>query len=405
MATWNRKRDPDDVPTPVAVALSDYCRRAGAPASAAEVRQALALLSPDDDFRLRALADGEPPAKPLGPFAAVDVLGGTAPDLAAERQRCGYYDLARDLAEERLRTTPPPPPAPAPAPASAPSPSAAPAVWSPAHPMERPARGAKVAPPTVAEKIAPKKRTPGAAAVTEEEAPTSRRELPAPRGRFTRVEGARRPANELFDPQSKDLLEGLAEQHPHRYAIHRALAAAYAGRAGSVLGVPDTLEALDAHGLLPALARREKDAVLGSVTEHRGALGRVAWALSINPADLGKLVDALDLGKQVDAVREQFRREALDARNFSARLDLIGRSKYLADLGIEKRFTESLRGELRAKLLACVADSPTLEDLFAEAGKRHGVSPERLARAAERLRLTEDLSRKLRGSTPPSVSP
>src|SRR6059058_302551 len=42
---WQRKRQPDDVPTPVAVALSDYCRRAKSPAPAPEVRAALALIA------------------------------------------------------------------------------------------------------------------------------------------------------------------------------------------------------------------------------------------------------------------------------------------------------------------------------------------------------------------------
>src|SRR5512137_2205894 len=46
---WQRRREPDDVPTPLAVALSDFCRRAKSPASAAEVREALALLAPEDE--------------------------------------------------------------------------------------------------------------------------------------------------------------------------------------------------------------------------------------------------------------------------------------------------------------------------------------------------------------------
>ncbi|NPC87307.1 hypothetical protein HPC49_55175, partial [Pyxidicoccus fallax] len=89
---WQRRRQPDDVPTPVAVAVSDFCRRAKSPAPAPEVREALALLAEDDDFRVRALTDGEPEASPLGPFAVVDVLRGTAPSLAAQRQACGFYD-------------------------------------------------------------------------------------------------------------------------------------------------------------------------------------------------------------------------------------------------------------------------------------------------------------------------
>ncbi|HVG57849.1 MAG TPA: hypothetical protein VNA24_04795, partial [Hyalangium sp.] len=92
---WQRRRQPEDVPTPVAVAVSDFCRRAKAMASPAEVREALALLSEDEDFRVRTLTDTEPEVSPLGPFAVVDMLRGTAPSLAAQRQACGYYAVAQ----------------------------------------------------------------------------------------------------------------------------------------------------------------------------------------------------------------------------------------------------------------------------------------------------------------------
>src|SRR5215468_8933142 len=42
MASWERKRQPDDVPTPVAVAVSDFCPRAGTPAAPRAVREAQA---------------------------------------------------------------------------------------------------------------------------------------------------------------------------------------------------------------------------------------------------------------------------------------------------------------------------------------------------------------------------
>src|SRR5687767_168478 len=94
---WRRRREPEEVPTPVAVAVADFCRRAGAPAPPAEVRQALATLESEEDFRARMVADGEPLARPLGPWALVDVVRGAAPDLAAAREACGYYALVREL--------------------------------------------------------------------------------------------------------------------------------------------------------------------------------------------------------------------------------------------------------------------------------------------------------------------
>ncbi|RKH03898.1 hypothetical protein D7X74_35850, partial [Corallococcus sp. CA047B] len=110
ISPWQRRRQPDDVPTPVAVAVSDFCRRAKAPAPAQEVREALALLSEEEDFRVRTLTDGEPETSPLGPFALVDILRGVPASLAAQRQTCGYYALAQELAQVREEKTPAPPP-------------------------------------------------------------------------------------------------------------------------------------------------------------------------------------------------------------------------------------------------------------------------------------------------------
>ena len=97
MASWERKRQPDDVPTPVAVAVSDYCRRAGAPASPRAVREALSALLESDDFRVRAVTDAEPPVRPLGPFAVVDLARGTPPEIVGLRERSGYYALVEEL--------------------------------------------------------------------------------------------------------------------------------------------------------------------------------------------------------------------------------------------------------------------------------------------------------------------
>ena len=107
MASWERKRQPDDVPTPVAVAVSDYCRRAGTPAAPRAVREALSTVSEADDFRVRAVTDAEPPVRPLGPFAVVDLARGTPADTAALRERSGYYALVEELlALEDLRAGP-----------------------------------------------------------------------------------------------------------------------------------------------------------------------------------------------------------------------------------------------------------------------------------------------------------
>src|SRR5215468_9702613 len=144
MASWERKRQPDDVPPPVAVAVSDFCRRAGAPAAPRAVREALSTVSEDDDFRVRAVTDAEPPVRPLGPFAVIDLARGTPADTAALRERSGYYGLVEELLALQDASLAAPAPEPAlPTLATAPRAVASPAA-PPAEartpPARRPAR-------------------------------------------------------------------------------------------------------------------------------------------------------------------------------------------------------------------------------------------------------------------------
>ena len=111
MASWERKRQPDDVPTPVAVAVSDFCRRAGTPAPPRAIREALSTVSETDDFRIRAVTDADPPVRPLGPFAVVDLARGTQADTVALRERSGYYALVEELLALQDQRTPLPAPA------------------------------------------------------------------------------------------------------------------------------------------------------------------------------------------------------------------------------------------------------------------------------------------------------
>ncbi|MGQ0507011.1 MAG: hypothetical protein ACT4TC_17000 [Myxococcaceae bacterium] len=325
---------------------------------------------------MRELTDREPAASPLGPFAVIDVLNGTAPELAARRQIAGYYEVARELAEERATNSLPPTASPEPVYVSVPALSPAPLTATPL-----PALKGKVPAPTVAEKIAPKKRV-------ATEAP--KRELPPPRGRFTRVDSQKHALADLFNPENRGLVRDLVEQQPHRYGIWRHLSTGYSGRAGSAVSMADVLDVLRQAEQLEELEKKERALLLATYAEHRGAAGRVGWAVGLNLPDLRKLEEALGLAREVDEVRERFRREALDARNFQGKLDLIGRSKYLADLGIEKRFKDSLRGELRTKLQACVEGTASLDDLYAAAGKRYAVPAELIGRTTERLGLVED---------------
>src|SRR5262249_17955759 len=175
--------------------------------------------------------------------------------------------------------------------------------------------------PTVAERIAPRRRTAQAPA--------------APRGRFTQVESQRAPLEALEGPDGRATLQTLLAQHGHRTALLRALTHGYAGRHGDPTA-PELDALLDHHGLLLAAQTAERDLLLEALSEHRGALGRVAWALGLRAPELGVLVSQLGLGPEVDRLRERFRREALTPAGWTARLELLGPRKYLEGLGVQR---------------------------------------------------------------------
>jgi hypothetical protein len=392
---WQRQRQPDDVPTPVAVAVSDYCRRAKAPVTPTEVREALALLSEADDFRVRTLTDTEPAATPLGPFAVVDVLKGTAPTLAATRQGCGFYDVVQELARVHEEKRPPaPPPAPEVPTFATPAPRAGVPAPVPAKPEQAPkSRGE-----TVQARIAPRKRTASEAAPPEfdegEEASSFlKKDLPKPRGRFTRLEAPKTSYQELTRASGKELLEAALGSHDNRFALLNSLAAQYNGSRGE-LTLMELEGVLRAHGLMEAMENRERTAILSAFTEHRGASGRVGWALGLSPSELRQLEAKAGLSREVEEVRERFRREALTARNLTQRLDLLGREKYLVDLGIKKRFTDMLRRELEVLVRDELSGAKTLSELADVVARKHGAPSELVLRALERLGVAEGLRKR-----------
>ena len=216
-----------------------------------------------------------------------------------------------------------------------------------------------------------------------------RRELPAPRGRFTRLQAQKLPASDLLQSEAHELLAGLVAVHPHRLSLLKALASEYGSR-GNRLTVGELEAALRHHGLLVDLERKERDAVLAAYTEHRGASGRVAWALGVSPAELERLVRELALTPQVGEIRERCKREALASQPLTQRLDLLGRTKYLEDLGIRKRFTQVLADDLRKLLHESLPDASSLAALTERTARMHGAPQELLARAMDRLGLSEE---------------
>lgn len=374
--TWQRARSPDEVPTPIAVALSDYCRRANAPASASEVREALSALAPEDDFRVRTLADGEPESGALGPFAVVDVVLGTPAPLAAQRQSCGYYELARALLQQSD------------APLAEASASAAVAATTPRG------RAQVATAESVEARIAPKKRTVSAAIAEEFEgagpvggaAALPKRDLPKPRGRYASLPAARASLRELQGPDGKPELTALLEQHTHRFSLLRTVASLYSGARGGELQGPELDQLLEDQDLLEALRQRERNAVLAAFSDHRGANGRVAWSLEASPHELELLIKSLGLEEQVEQIRERFREEALSPRTLSARLDMLGREKYLTDLGIAKRFRQQLERDLREELQRAAREAPEADPVD-QVARWHAAPQELLQRALDRLGL------------------
>jgi hypothetical protein len=374
---WIRKRTAEDVPTPVAIALADFCRRAGAPAAPGVIRDALSALAPAEDFRLRTLADGEPPARPLGPYAVVDVLSGTSPVLAAQREACGYYALASELLREERVVA-----AVAPAagsetqvsqldvgPAGRPTPPAEVSadlsqLKAPPSPQRPPATG-----PTVAERIAPRRRLGG------DRPPES---IPAPpRGRFTQLP-AEQPSLEVLN--GADLVD-LLSQHGHRPAVLRALGGTGRSPGPTTQGLDQALQRV---GLLDETVARERQLLLATLEEQRGALGRAAWALGVRSTELRAWVERLGITDEVDRLRDRFRRLALEPAHWTARLDLLGKRKYLEDLGVTADFERKLTNDLRQALdtTAGIAEERT-----AALANRLGVAPEALRRSILRLGL------------------
>ncbi len=93
----------------------------------------------------------------------------------------------------------------------------------------------------------------------------------------------------------------------------------------------------------------------------------------------------------MDRLRERFRREALNPASWTARLDLLGRRKYLEDLGIERDFDERLRADLVRELKAAGGG----KDGHPGLARRLGAPPTLVGRALERLGLLPEASTSL----------
>jgi hypothetical protein len=383
-----RKRHPLDVPTPVAVALADFCRRAGGTVEPRTVRDALSLLPPAADARVTAFCAEPPPARPLGPFAVIDVLeGALEPAEAAQRQGAGAYDDVQVVAEGEL------PPA-EPAPQTQPDPE------PPAPPLLAPKRS-RARKETVAQRIAPVKRPASAPkpapAPPPEPKPSlwRKRDLPKGRGRFTNVDSTRARADAMLKPQLKDELEALVAQHGHRVALRKALEPRFQSKGGAELSLADVESALSHHGLRAALEAKERELLVAAITDAKGDRGRAALMLGMRISELDHV--ALDCGAEAEIarVREHWARESLAHGNLRLKLELLDKPKYLADLGVEKRFRDALARELTELFDAALGSAHDLDTLTWEAGRRSGLPYDKLKRALDQTGLSTEYRARL----------
>jgi hypothetical protein len=85
-------------------------------------------------------------------------------------------------------------------------------------------------------------------------------------------------------------------------------------------------------------------------------------------------------------------------------LDLLGRDKYLADLGIKKRFTDLLRRELEVLVRDELPAAQSMSALAESVARKHGAPSELVLRALERLGVAEDLRKRTSDGSRPSTT-
>lgn len=214
-----------------------------------------------------------------------------------------------------------------------------------------------------------------------------KRNLPAPRGRFTTIDPSRAAVETLFRKDGKTVLESLLAQVPHRVALLRALEPGYAGRRGQPLDVGDVEDLLETHELFATIETKEKAGIIGALVEQQGALGRAAYHLGLTRQQLEQLIEALRLSREVTEIRQRFVKQALSPENLALRLELLFRSRYLEDLGIAEAFEQRLRHQLSQLLHEIKDAAPTMPSAVDLLSRQLALHAESLRRAIEKLRL------------------
>lgn len=322
-----------DVDAELAERVARWCAEAGRGSASTEILRALAPLGWDDLLAVRALLADPPPARPLGPFALVDIARGVAPEIAAEREREGRYRREEEP-EQATGLSPPPRPA-----------------------RRRPA--------------ARKRSTALVIRRARDRAPAQAAALPDP----PRIEDLRRP-------EGRTVLEQLLRRHgAQRVTIARALAAGWRRDDGATPGEEDLSSLLDHHGLTRVFARRERDELLHALRAARGFRPAAADRLALDLAGLDAAIARLGVLEEAERIREERRTELRARGTLAERVRLLlGEEPRLRDLGLVEEIEADLRARLPEHVRALRLGGAPLAEAFARSLSIDGPAAERVAK-------------------------
>src|SRR3954462_7056544 len=291
-------------------------------AEEAEIRAALAPLTPAEEKFLDRLLSNPPPGH-FGPFAWADLARGLDPQVAAARELSGYYTLLaeRDALAALAGKPAPPEVIPARGRRAESTPSRrAPERNVPAErtnyllglfayhrdaPLVARAMGVSLSDlDAELDQLGIRRKAyrlargtdrdlPAAAPVKGASGPPGRR-----RTKSLATEPPPAPPPKQIDPEQALLKTALAELGPRRQALAERL-----GTSGGAL-----LARFRAAGLEREFALRERDLIRALWSKHRGSEAKVAEELGTTPEALRDVVAARGLSRELDAHRGRLRR-------------------------------------------------------------------------------------------------
>jgi hypothetical protein len=298
----------------------DWCSEAHRSASADEIRTALSRLSWDELLAVRAVLADPPPTHPLGPLALIDLARGTAPELAAERERrrceidlpplCSTdperIPLARGRSEGEDSHRPDPRLG-----AEPPAPTRKKGKCGPAGPVIRRAR----------DRVKPESR---------------------------QLEPLLPLVDDLFASEGRTVLERLIRQHGARRArIAAALANGWRRADGTAPGEEELSRLLDLHGLARGFESRERDELLHALRAAAGLRTRAAHAVGVAPAAFDTALERLGARDEADSIRAAHRNELRRRATLSERVRmLLGETERLADLDLLAEIEADVRARI-----------------------------------------------------------